>query len=245
MLRSYRSVLIAITVVVLAIHWALPVLMPVDDNLLYAVGPNVNWIIVVTLLIAVVCLGLIVAPTLDRKKTLLILLGVLLDQGIGELVYRLDLPLYLDTIGCILVGALLGPAAGAFTASVSCSLWIIIAPSALPFSLASIVTGWFAGLVAKLDGFSNWLTTVVSGVIAGLAVGILSAPLTYILLNSPLDREEFDLFCVLEAAGDYFTQPFTFWRLIADPIDKILIFLLVFWVAPLIAKRYWPDQSRA
>lgn len=243
--RFVRNFLMAVALVMLLIHWALPVIMPLDDGLLNLVGDNVNWIIVVTLVIAMACLAILVLPTLDKKGLLLVLAGVALDQGIGELVFRLDLPLYLDTIGSVLVGALLGPMAGAFTASLSCSLWIFIAPVGIPFSLASIVTGWMAGMVARLDGFSSWLTAAVSGIITGLAVGILSSPLTYVLDNSPIDRENFNLYGALAAVQDYFAIPFSLWTILTDPIDKLVIFMLAFVCAPKIARKFWSKEHSA
>lgn len=239
-----RTLCIGLAVVLLLIQWGLPVLMPLNPQLLHAVGPNVNWIIVVTLLGAMVLLGLVVIPALDRKTFVLLLVGVLLDQVIGETVYRLDLPLYLDTIGSVLVGAMLGPTAGALCATMSCSLWIFIAPIGIPFSSATIVTGWIAGLVARLDGFSNWMTALVSGAVAGLTVGIVSSPLTYVLNNTEVDLANFDLYASLASVHSYFQEPFSVWGLMADPIDKMVVFGLVFLVAPWLAARYQESQVR-
>lgn len=235
--------MLGLATLLLIVQWGLPVIMPLDESLLQLVGTNVNWIIVVTLLAAMVLFGIVVVPTLDRRSALLLLAGVVLDQGIGELVFRLDLPIFLDTIGSVLVGALLGPTAGVFCATLSCSLWIFIAPVGIPFSAASIVTGWLAGVFARLDGFSNWLTMMVSGVTAGLTVAIVSSPLTYVLENSTAPRADFDIYTPLAAVDTYFQVPFSFWTLIADPIDKVVVFSIVFFLAPWVAKRFWGIDS--
>lgn len=237
--QKLRGPVFVLAALLLLVQWALPVMMPLSDSLMSFVGTNVNWIVVATLVGAMVLLGIVVIPTLDKRSALLLLAGVLLDQGIGEAVFRLNLPLYLDTLGSVLVAALLGPTAGVFCATVSCSLWIFIAPVGIPFAAASIVTAWIAGLVARLDGFSNWLTMVVSGLVAGLSVSIVSSPLMYVLVNSSKPRESFDIYTSLVAVDSYFQVPFSAWALLSDPVDKVVIFAVVFFVAPRLAQRFW------
>lgn len=239
MAQKLREPVIFLVVLLLMVQWALPALMPLNSSVMETVGHNVNWIIVVTLLAAMVFLAFLVVPGLNKKSALLILLGVILDQGIGEAVYQLHLPLFLDTLGSVLVAVLLGPTAGVFCATVSCSLWILIAPVGIPFASASVVTAWIAGLVARLDGFGTWLTMVVSGLTAGLTVAIISSPLTYVLENSSEVRESFGIYTSLAAVDTYFQVLFSAWVLVVDPLDKLVVFSIIFFIAPWGARKFW------
>lgn len=233
-----KRVLCVIAGLALLVQWALPVLMPLSDGLSVLVGANVNWIIVLTLFIAVVALGLVVAPTLNRKTVALICVGVIVDQGIGELAYRSHSPLFLDTIGSVLVSALLGPTVGVFVASLSCLAWVGIAPTGIPFSVATICTAWIAGLVARADGFDNWITAGVSGIVAGVTAGILASPLSYVLKSTDVDPDNFDLYRSLEAVNFYFEGDVPFALFLADPLDKFIVFSLCYFLIPVVMRTF-------
>ena len=71
----------------------------------------------------------------------------------------LKLPIYLDSIGTILVGALAGPVAGALTGFLSNTLWTYVVPPpfqngpAAAFGIVAVVIGVIAGLVGR----AGWL----------------------------------------------------------------------------------------
>ena len=49
--------------------------------------------------------------------------AIAINIAIGQLIYTLKIPLYLDSIGTILVGVLAGPWAGALTGLLSNLIW--------------------------------------------------------------------------------------------------------------------------
>lgn len=238
MVWSLKIMAITMSVICLIIQWALPVLMPLSDFLMKSVGPAVNWIVVVTLVIPAVLLTCLVIPHLTPKTAALFCTGIALDQVIGEIVYQLDLPVYLDTIGSVLVGLMMGPTAGAACAATSCCLWIVVAPVGIPFAAANIVTGWIAGLAAALDGFSNRFTVLASGLTAGISSALVAWPLIYSLRTSPVERQDFDIYSPISAVDLYFQVPFDPMELLADPIDKVAVFLMVYLLSPWILKRW-------
>ena len=85
-----------------------------------------------------------------------IALNIILGQAVGA---ALKVPIYLDSIGTILVGALAGPVAGAATGLLSNLLWSYVVPP--PFH--SDISGAFAlvaaviGLMAGIFGRAGWL----------------------------------------------------------------------------------------
>lgn len=63
----------------------------------------------------------------------LIPVAIAINVAIGQIVVLLRLPLYLDSIGTVLVGALCGPAAGLLTGMLSNIIWgLAVDPNALP-----------------------------------------------------------------------------------------------------------------
>ena len=81
-----------------------------------------------------------------------IAINVVLGQTVAA---ALKIPIYLDSIGTILVGALAGPIAGALTGLLSNLLWTYVLPPpfhsdfAAPFAITAVVIGLFAGIFGR------------------------------------------------------------------------------------------------
>ena len=90
----------------------------------------------------------------------------------------LRLPVYLDSIGTILVGVLAGPIAGAATGALSDLIWAYVlpppvgAPTAGPFAITAAVIGLLAGLWARL-GFFRSRRGDTRGALAASALALL------------------------------------------------------------------------
>ena len=73
----------------------------------------------------------------------------------GAVANAIKLPIYLDSIGTILVGVLCGPIAGALTGGVTNLLWSYVIPppfqsaSAAGFAVTAVVIGLIAGIVGR------------------------------------------------------------------------------------------------
>ena len=113
-----------------------------------------------------------------------IAINIVLGYTIG---YVLKLPIYLDSIGTILVGVLAGPIAGAVTGALSNLIWQAVIPgsTAGPFFVVAAVIGLLAGLWGYLgvfrrrpaEGANLWLPVVIAvAVIALLALPIVNNP---------------------------------------------------------------------
>ncbi len=96
--------------------------------------------------------------------------NIILGQAVGA---ALKIPIYLDSIGTILVGALAGPIPGALTGFLANIIWTYV----LPPPLHSDISGAFAivaamiGLLAGLFGRLGWLRPRPNRPTAQLAVG--------------------------------------------------------------------------
>ncbi|AKK02211.1 hypothetical protein [Corynebacterium epidermidicanis] len=233
-----RHLLTGLAVILLILQWSIPVAMPISPWLMDFMGRDINWFVVVTLVVATLLLLLVFSRQIDRRLWLLVIAGVAADHILGEINARLNLPLYLDTIGSVCVGMLLGPLAGASTAALSTCMWVLIAPVSVPFATVNIVAGWLAGVFRQLDGFGNRLTVTVSGLIAGIACSIGAAPLTYSLRNSSVARFNFDIYSPLSAVDTYFASSLGFREIISDPVDITVVFLVTFMISPWLYRTF-------
>jgi PAS domain S-box-containing protein len=185
------------------------------------------------------------AGRLARPAALMIA-AVIFNIALGRLVRDvLDWPLYLDSIGSILVGALLGPLAGAAVGALSNVIWALAwdAQPLLAYSLTAAFVGWAAGYAATRGAFNRFSSVLWSGLLVGIGAALISAPITAYLFaditGSGLDA----LTPFLRATGANILQTATIEGFLSDPIDKMLSFALA-WLAwrPLAA--YFPPLSR-
>src|SRR5699024_2303133 len=75
-------------------------------------------------------------PLIPRSVLALIPVAIALHIVIGQLIGNCTpVPLYLDSLGTVMIGVLAGPAAGAFTGIVSNLIWgVTLTPSVIAFS---------------------------------------------------------------------------------------------------------------
>ena len=113
-----------------------------------------------------------------------IALNIILGQAVGA---ALKIPIYLDSIGTILVGALAGPIPGALTGALANLLWTYVVPPPFhsdisgAFAIVAAVIGLLAGLFGRFGWFrpranSSGVQLVIGGVVA---LGIVVAMVYY------------------------------------------------------------------
>jgi energy-coupling factor transport system substrate-specific component len=103
----------------------------------------------------------------------LIPVAIVINIVIGQIVQNvLKLPIYLDSIGTVLVAVLAGPLAGALTGALANLLWGIIfsTPTIMPFAITAFAIGLVAGLMAQLGWFKRELP-LAQGLVAVVVVG--------------------------------------------------------------------------
>ncbi|MBI3243940.1 MAG: hypothetical protein HYZ49_16780 [Chloroflexi bacterium] len=102
------------------------------------------------------------------RTLVLIPIAIAINIAVGELVTRLKLPVYLDSIGTVLVGAIAGPWAGLVTGALANLIWGFINPFAAAFFYVAAVIGVMAGLAGRWGAFDRtsprWLSVVVGAV---------------------------------------------------------------------------------
>ena len=109
---------------------------------------------------------------LNSTALALIPLAIAINIAIGQIVQTLKLPLYLDSIGTVLVGALLGPWIGLLTGALSNVIWTFTglpnSGPAINFAYVAAVIGLIAGFAGRAGLFQResprWLSALVGGI---------------------------------------------------------------------------------
>ena len=120
------------------------------------------------------------------RTYLLMAVGIGVNVILGQTVASaLKVPIYLDSIGTILVGVLCGPVAGALTGGVGNVLWSYVIPPpfqyqpAAAFAITAVAIGVIAGFVGRA-GFMrprpnrSTQELVVGGLVSVVLVGVLA-----------------------------------------------------------------------
>jgi energy-coupling factor transport system substrate-specific component len=116
--------------------------------------------------------------TFSTVTLALIAFAIVLNMAIGQLVSLLKLPIFLDSIGTILVGILAGPLAGGLTGLLTNLIWgLISSPVAAAFAPVAMMIGIVAGLCAKYGLFKTWWKVIIAGVIITIFNAIVAVPI--------------------------------------------------------------------
>ncbi|AKK02203.1 hypothetical protein CEPID_01590 [Corynebacterium epidermidicanis] len=225
-------------VAIFAVNWAyLVATRPPWDGNSYLPGILQPIQVIILMLIAAMSARLVLLSG-TKNSLALIGLGVVLDLVIGGTLLQLEVPLYLDTIGSVLVAVILGPSAGGLTATISQGILSIMYPPATIFYMINVVVGWAAGLFAKMGGFTTAFSVGLSGLVTGVLAGMSAAPLMALGLgDAPIVNQTNPEELLMKFYGIFFgalTSP----GAISDVLDKILVFGVVSLIARWIAQRF-------
>jgi signal transduction histidine kinase/DNA-binding response OmpR family regulator len=163
------------------------------------------------------------------RSFLLVVGAIIVNIALGHFVqYVLHWPLFFDSIGTILVGALLGPLPGAATGVVSNIIWgfLLNDPSTIPYSLVSAFIGWSAGYAVSRGAFERFHRAALSGLLVGFGAAMISAPITAYLYGGVTGGGTDYLITYLTKTGTNLIQAATIQGLISDPLDKVLSFVI-------------------
>jgi len=119
------------------------------------------------------------------RDLVMVRLGVAINLVIGQIVAALLLPVFLDSIGTILVAALVGPRAAIAAGLVSQVLAAVISGNFawLPFAVVQVVIALYAWGAARLGAFRRLWTAVLAGLGLGFVAASCSAPIAYFVFG--------------------------------------------------------------
>jgi hypothetical protein len=116
----------------------------------------------------------------DTRTIVLIPIAIAINIILGQTVSAaLKVPVYLDSIGTILVGVLAGPIAGALTGGLANLIWTYILPApfhsdyAAPFFIVAVEIGLLAGIFGRLGFFRSRPNTPTDRLALGAVVSLV------------------------------------------------------------------------
>jgi len=185
--------------------------------------------------------ALIAAGTLPRiPRSVLALMPVMIALNIatGQIVGSSPIPLYLDSLGTVIIGVIAGPAAGALTGILTNVIWgVTINPTVIAFTAGSAFIGAAAGWAARLGGFRRIWWAVIAGALAGIPTGLIATPVAAFIYGGGLGVGTGSLVAALQGAGASMLGAATIQGLGSDVADKAIIFALAFLVLAALPNR--------
>lgn len=176
----------------------------------------------------------------------LMVVALAINIVIGQLVFTLKLPLYLDSIGTILVGLLAGPWAGLLTGILSNLLWGVIFPPGYPaYAPVAGLIGLLAGIFGTLGWFKKWYLWLLGGLITGFLAALASAPITAYLFGGVTGSGTDLVTAFFRATGASVVEASLGQGIVSDPLDKLVSFLVVYLIVLALPNRFLARFPRA
>jgi energy-coupling factor transport system substrate-specific component len=177
----------------------------------------------------------------------LIPVAIAINIAAGQLIVVLKIPLYLDSIGTVLVGALAGPWAGALTGLLTNLIWGLsgINPVYTPFAPVGAIIGLMAGLFAGWRWLKPLWRWLLAGLITGVVAAIVSAPISAYMFGGVTGTGQDFLVGLFRATGASVLQATFGQGIVADPLDKLATFLVVWLILRALPGRFVARFPRA
>ena len=169
----------------------------------------------------------------------LIPVAIAINIVIGQIDLLLRLPVYLDSIGTVLVGALAGPWAGALTGALTNIIWgLLIEPDLLPWWPVAMVIGAVAGICSNLGLFKTWWKVVISGLIIAISAAIVGTPIAVYLFGGITSSGSSLITAFLLQTGRDLVTSVLSVNFMVEPVDKISTALLAYAILEGMSVRY-------
>lgn len=173
--------------------------------------------------------------------------AIAINIAVGQLVYALRIPLYLDSIGTIFVGAVAGPWVGALTGLLSNLVWGLsgLNPAYTAYAPVGMVIGLMAGLFSQWGWFRTWWKVILAGLITGVVAALLSAPITAYVYGGVTGSGTDVITAVFRNFGLGIVPSAFAQGVSSDPLDKAISFFLVWLIISGLPARFLDRFSRA
>jgi energy-coupling factor transport system substrate-specific component len=167
----------------------------------------------------------------------LIPVAIAINIAVGQIVVLLKLPVFLDSIGTVLVGIICGPWAGALTGALSNTIWGLFNPDSLPWWPVAFFIGLVAGLCANAGLFKNWWKVILSGFLIALTAAIVSTPIAVYLYGGITASGSSFITAYLLQTGQGLWSAVVSTSFLTEPVDKITTAMLAFAIVQGLSKR--------
>lgn len=117
-------------------------------------------------------------------------------------------------------------------------VWGLLNPAALPFAAGAALIGFLAGVfIHKLAAFRNVGFVALYGALLGLVGGMVAAPVAAFVYGGTAGVGTGAVVTLFREMGASLLESVTFQSFISDPLDKIVVMLIVFGALKAMPKR--------
>lgn len=154
---------------------------------------------------------------------------IALNLTVGQVTSALKIPLYLDSIGTILVAVLVGPWSAVLCGSAANLLAAAFGNPMMMFFIPVVaVIGAFTGVIAKLGWFRKWYLVCLGGILQGILAALVSAPISSYLFSGVMMAGTDFLVLYFRSLGNTLMDSVLYQGLASDPADKLVSYVIVF-----------------
>ena len=175
---------------------------------------------------------------IDKLTIFLIPIGIAINVVGGQLAILLKLPLFLDSIGTFVVGALCGGIPGALV-GLGCGLINAISlPTLLPYTIIGVLFGILASFLAKKNMFSSFWKAIINGIVIAIIGTGIAVPIIATIYGGFVGTGASVIVTTLMAAG-WDVIPATFVsELSSELMDKLVCLIIIFFVLKSMPARF-------
>jgi len=173
--------------------------------------------------------------------------AIAINIAVGQIIYTLKIPLYLDSIGTVIVGVLAGPFAGALTGLLANLIWGLSGwnPTYAAFAAVAAVIGLLAGVFTEAGWMRAWWKAILAGALTGLIAAVISAPISAYVFGG-VTGSGTDVVVAFFRGMGLGVLPSTFAQGVSsDPLDKAITFFLVWLIVRALPLRFIARFPRA
>ncbi|WP_413250734.1 ECF transporter S component [Sinomonas flava] len=178
-----------------------------------------------------------ILPTLPTSTLVLLPVALVLNIVLGQFVGSSLVPIYLDSIGTVLVGFLAGPAAGAATGLLSTIVWSFFNPTLIPFAAGAAVIGALAGLAARLGAVRRFWWVPVAGLVTGAVAAVIGASVAVAVFGGTSTGATGAVIAFFRATGDSLVDAVLKGSIFSDLWDKPITFTVAALLAYALPRR--------
>lgn len=155
----------------------------------------------------------------------------------AQIAIALKLPMYLDVIGSIMMGAICGPIPGVVLGALSSAINSLSEPTAIAYIPVTVAYGLVAGLLGKAGFMKQLWKSLIAGFVLAVAAVAISSPITAFLYGGISGTGNDVIVLGLQAAGMGLLPATLIATLITEFFDKLLSCWVVFFVVKALSDR--------
>lgn len=175
--------------------------------------------------------------TFSLMVILLIPVAIAINIVGGQMTSMLKIPVDLDMIGVLLVGALAGPIPAALTGVLTNLINGIMDPSWLPYVFCSFFIGISAGLLSKYNMMNKIWKLAVSGIIIALVATVTATPITVFFFGGATGGGASMIAAGLMATGKQILEAVLSVYIVTETIGKMISIFVAYVIIKVIPDR--------